>query len=146
MQPQLIKGEIDHNLIPLSNYKEHKKLWKPYLVDDVLGLAAVVAKHGKKIQKKTGVSFENSLTDSSLAGSILCRHIRESRKSFYKPKNKYVRNFVHKTVHGARVVAVNRKFTSNLFNQIVDILRKHFGNEQKISTIVGKNLQGIKRV
>ena len=26
IQPQLIKGEIDHNLITLSNYKEHEKL------------------------------------------------------------------------------------------------------------------------
>ena len=48
IQPQLIKGEIDHNLITLSNYKEHEQLWKPYLIDDVLGLAAVVAKHGNK--------------------------------------------------------------------------------------------------
>ena len=26
IQPQLIKGEIDHNLITLSNYKKHEKL------------------------------------------------------------------------------------------------------------------------
>ena len=49
IQPQLIKGEIDHNLITLSNYEPHEKIWKPYLVDDVLRLAAVVAKHGNKI-------------------------------------------------------------------------------------------------
>ena len=36
IQPQLFKGEIDHILITLSNYKEHEKLWKPYLIDDVL--------------------------------------------------------------------------------------------------------------
>ena len=57
IQPQLFKGEIDHNLITLSNYKEHEKLWKPYLIDDVLGLASAVAKHGIKIQRITGVSF-----------------------------------------------------------------------------------------
>ena len=28
IQPQLIRGEIDHNLITLSNYKEHEKLRK----------------------------------------------------------------------------------------------------------------------
>ena len=60
IQPQLIKGEIDNSLITLLNYKEHGKLWKPYLIDDVLGLAAVVARHGNKIQKLTGVSFKNS--------------------------------------------------------------------------------------
>ena len=51
-QPQLLKGEMDHNDITLSNYREREKFWKPYLIDDVLGLAAVVAKHGNKIQKK----------------------------------------------------------------------------------------------
>ena len=51
IQSRLITGEIDHNLIMFSNYKEHEKLWKPYLIDDVLGLAAVVAKHGNKIKK-----------------------------------------------------------------------------------------------
>ena len=52
IQPQLIKGEIDHILITLSNYKEHEKIWNPYLIDDVLGLATVVAKHGNKVKKK----------------------------------------------------------------------------------------------
>ena len=86
IQPQQIKGEIDHNLITLSNYKEHEQLWKPYLVDDVLGLAVVVAKHGNKIQKLTGVSFKNSLTESSLAWSTLGNYIRQSGKTFYTPK------------------------------------------------------------
>ena len=26
IQPQLIKGEIDHNLVNLANYKEHEKV------------------------------------------------------------------------------------------------------------------------
>ena len=50
IQPQLIKGEIDHNLKTLSNYKEHENIWKPYLIDNVLGLAVVVAKHGYKFK------------------------------------------------------------------------------------------------
>ena len=67
IQPQLLKGKIAHDLITLSNYKEHESLWKPYLIDDVLGLAYVVSKHGNSIQKITGVSYKNSLTESSLA-------------------------------------------------------------------------------
>ena len=65
IQPQLLKSEMEHNDISLSNYKEKEQLWKPYLVNDVLGLAAVIAKHGNNIQKITGVSFKNSLTESS---------------------------------------------------------------------------------
>ena len=135
IQPQLLKSEIDHNLVNLHNYKELEHIWRPYLVGDVLGLAALIAKHGNKIQKITGVSFKNSLTESSLAWSTLGRYIRESGKSFYTPKKKYVRDFIHKTVHGGRVVALNRKFVSSSFIQIVNILRKYFGYDLEISKL-----------
>ena len=146
IQPQLIKGEIDHNLITLSNYKEREHLWKPYLVDDVLGLAAVIARHGNKIQQLTGVSFKNSLTESSLAWSTLGRYVKQSGKTFYTPKNKYVRDFIHKTVHGGRVVALNRKFVSTSFNQIVNILRKNFGKEYEISKLFEIYFRQINKV
>ena len=100
-----------------------------YLIDDVLGLAAVVAKHGNKIQKITGVSFKYSLTESSLAWFTLGKYMKQSGKTFYTPKNKYVRDFFHKTVHGGRVVALNRKFVSTSFKQLVNILKKFFGKE-----------------
>ena len=63
-QTQRIKCEIGHNLTTLLNYKEHEKLWKPYLIDNVIGLASVVAKDGNKIQSVTGVSCKNSITES----------------------------------------------------------------------------------
>ena len=65
--PQLLNGEIEHDLITLSKNKEHENLWKPYLIDDVLGLAYVISKHGDSIQNITGVSYKKSLTGSSLA-------------------------------------------------------------------------------
>ena len=36
IQPDLMKGEIDHDLINISNYRDYKNLWRPYLIDDVL--------------------------------------------------------------------------------------------------------------
>ena len=51
-----MKGEIDHDLIIFVNYNDYEKLWRPYLIDYVLGLAYVVDKHGNSIQKFTGVS------------------------------------------------------------------------------------------
>ena len=80
IQPQLIKGEIDQNFMTLSNYKEHEKSWKSYLVDDVLCLAAVEAKHAKKFQKSTSVSFKNSITESSLAWSCLGKYVTHLEK------------------------------------------------------------------
>ena len=145
-QPQLIKGELDHNSITLLNYKEHEKLWKPNLIDDVLRLASVVAKHGNKIQKITGVSFKKLSTESSLAWSTLGKYMKQSGKTFYTPKNNYVRDFIQKTVHGGRVVALNRKFVLTPFNQIVNILEKYFGKEHEISKLFQIYFQRIEKV
>ena len=71
IQPQLLKTEMEHSDITLSNYIEKERFWKPYLINDVLGLGMLIAKHANKIQKITGVSFKTSLTQSSLSWSTL---------------------------------------------------------------------------
>ena len=43
-----------------------KTYFRPYFIDDVLGLAYGIAEHGNSIQKITGVSYKNSLTEASL--------------------------------------------------------------------------------
>ena len=35
IQPDLMKGEINHDLIKIRNYKDYENLWRPYLIDDV---------------------------------------------------------------------------------------------------------------
>ena len=57
-------------------------LWRPYLIDDVLGLPYVLAKHGTSIQKITGVSYKNSLTEAALGWSCLGRYLKEDNKIF----------------------------------------------------------------
>ena len=39
IQPVFMKGEIHLDVINISNYKDYENLWRPYLIDDVLGLA-----------------------------------------------------------------------------------------------------------
>ena len=56
------------------------------MINDVLGLGMLVAKHANKIQKITGVSFKTSLTQSSLSWSTLGKYMETSGKSFYTPK------------------------------------------------------------
>ena len=146
IQPQFLKTEMEHSDITLSNYIEKESFWKPYLINDVLGLGMLVAKHANKIQKITGVSFKTSLTQSSLSWSTLGKYMEASGKSFYTPKNKYVRDFIRKTVHGGRVVALNRKFVSSSFNQIVDILEKYLGKDQEISTLFSIYYRQINKV
>ena len=80
-QPDLMKGEINHDLIIIVNYKDYDDLWRSYLKDDVLGLAFVVAKHGNSIQKITVVSYRNSLTEAALGWSCLGRYLKEDNRS-----------------------------------------------------------------
>ena len=84
--PHLLKGKIAPGLITLSKYKKHDSLWKPFLIDDVLGLAYVLSKHGTLIQKIPGVSYKNSLTESSLCWACLGRYLKEDNKTFYNQK------------------------------------------------------------
>ena len=51
IQPQLFKIENEHDLITLSSSKKQGNQSKPYLIDDILGLAYIISKHGKFIQK-----------------------------------------------------------------------------------------------
>ena len=93
IQPDLRKGEINHDLIKIRNYKDYENLWRLYLIDDVVGLAYVIAKHGNGIQIITGVSYENSLTEAALGWSCLGRCLKEDNKVLYTPENEYFRNF-----------------------------------------------------
>ena len=100
IQPDLKKGEISHDLINIGKCKAYEILWKPYLKDDVLGLAYVIAKHGNSIQKITAVSYKNRLTEPSLGWSSLGKYIKEDNRILHTAKNKNFRDFIKKTVHG----------------------------------------------
>ena len=73
IQPELLGGELDHGLNNIGKYNGYENLWRPYLVDDVWGLAYMVAKHGNNYQKNTGFLFKNSLTEAPLGGSCLVK-------------------------------------------------------------------------
>ena len=62
IQPNLMKREIDHDFFNISNYKVYENFWKACLINDVLGLAYVVGKHGNHIQKVTGVSLKKQFS------------------------------------------------------------------------------------
>ena len=87
IQPDLMKGEFNHFLINIGKYKDYENLWRPYLMDDVLGLAYVIAKHGNSIQKFTGVSYKYSLTEAALCLACLGRFLKEYKKNLYTPKS-----------------------------------------------------------
>ena len=125
IQPDLKKGEISHDLISIGKCKAYEILWKPYLKDDVLGLAYVIAKHGNSIQKITGVSYKNRLTEPSLGWSSLGKYIKEDNRILHTPKNKNFRDFIKKTVHGGRFLACIKNFVPKSFENAVNFLNKY---------------------
>ena len=141
-----MNGDIDHNLINIGNYKDHGKLWKPYLVDDVFGLANVVARNGCNVQKITVVSFKNSSTEICLGWSCLGRNLKEDNKVSHNSKNKYVRDFIKKTIHGGKVFSCNQKIISKSFNEVVNLLDKFYGNNLEISELFAKYFKHIKAI
>ena len=141
-----MEGEFDHDLIKISNYRDYEILGKPYLIDDVLGLANVKAKHSNSIQKITGVSCKNKLTEAALGCSCLGRYLKEDNKIFYTPKNIYNRNFIKQTVHGGRVLACNEEFVSKSFTDVVDVLEKFYGKDLKIAVLFEKYFKHIKTI
>ena len=43
LQPELLKGEIEHSVINKNNFVELRHIWEPYLISDVLCLAFIYA-------------------------------------------------------------------------------------------------------
>ena len=87
---------------------------RPFLVDEVLRISYVVAKHDNNFQKITGNSYKNSFTEDSLGWSSSCRCLKEDNKNLNKPKTKLVRDFRSKTIHEKRDLDRNKKLYRNL--------------------------------
>ena len=72
--------------------------------------------------------------------------MKKANKSFYTPKNKYVRDFVRQTAHGGGVIARNRKFVSSSFDKIVEILKKYYGKDLEKSVLFKKHFDKMKKI
>ena len=51
LQPELLKGEIEHFISNKNNFTESKHIWEPYFISDVLCLAFIYARHSMEMQK-----------------------------------------------------------------------------------------------
>ena len=86
------------------------------------------------------------MTEDSLGWSCFGKYLKESNQSIYRIKNKYVRQFKKQTIHGGRVLCLNRKFVASSFSEIVRILGKRFGYDLKISELFEKFFDYNKQV
>ena len=58
--------------------------------------------------------------------------MKEDNRFLFTPKNKYVRHFIKKAVHGERVLACNKNIVSKSFNDVVNVLKIFMVKIQKI--------------
>ena len=130
-----VKAEINHDLINIGIYNDYENLWRPHIIDNVPRLANTFAKYGNSIQKVTGVSYRNSLTEVAVGWSCLGKNLNEDNRIFYTPKNKYVRDFIKKTVHGGRVLACKKTIVSKIFKDVVNVLEKFHGKDLEVSAL-----------
>ena len=100
LQPELLKGEIEHSVINKSNFAEIRHIWEPYLKLDVLCLAFIYARHSMEMQELSGFRIKDCLTESSLG--CKCFGTNNKHREFYTFKDKYVRDFVRKSIKGVK--------------------------------------------
>ena len=134
---------MDHSLINKNNFAELRHIWEPYLISDVLCLAFIYARHSMEMQKMTGFGIKDCLTEASLGWK--CFGTYNKNREFYTFNNKYVRDFIRKSIKGGRVAAFNRYFESNQCEEILNTIKKHLKiDDDEISNIIDKYLKYIK--
>ena len=76
----------------------------------------------------------------------LGRNSKEDNKILHTPKNKYVRDFMRKTIHGGRVNSCDQKFISKYFHEVLSILEKNYSKKLEISELFVKNFEHINAI
>ena len=130
LQPELLKGEIEHSVIKISNFAELRHVWEAYLKLDVICLAFIYARHSMEMQKMTGFGNKDCLTEASLGWKCFGTYNKD--REFYTFNDKYVRDFIRKSIKGGRVAALNRYFESKQFDEIMSTIEKHLKKKLKM--------------
>ena len=142
LQPELLKGEIEHSIINKNIFAELRHIWEPYLVSEVLCLAFIYARHSMEMQKMSGFGIKDCLTEASLGWKCFGRYNKD--REYYTFNDKYVRDFIRKSIKGGRCGAYIRYFESNQCDNILNTIKKHLKiNDNEISNIIDKYLKYI---
>ena len=142
LQPELLKGEIEHSIININNFVELRHIWEPYLISDVLCLAFIYARHSMEMQKMSGFGIKDCLTEASLGWKCFGKY--NKNKEFYTFSDNYVRSFIRNSIKRGRCGAFKRYFESNQFDGIMSTIKKHTKiNDNKISNKLDEYLKYI---
>ena len=90
----------------------------------------------------SGFGIKDALTEASLGWKCFGTYNRD--REFYTFNDKYVRDFIRKSIKGGRVGAYNRYFESKHIDEIMLTIKKHLKiNDNEISHIVDEYLKYI---
>ena len=96
-----------------------------------------------EMQKMCGFGIKDSLTEASLGWK--CFGTYNKNREFYTFNDKYVRDFIRKSIKGGKVGAFNRYFESNQCEEKLNTIKTHLKiNDNEISNIIDKYLKYIK--
>ena len=142
LQPELLKGEIEHSVINKNNFAGLGHIWEPYLISDVLCLAFIYARHSMEMQKMSDFGIKDCLTEASLGWKCFGTYNKD--RGFYTFNNKYVRDFIRRSIKGGRCGAFIRYFESNQCEEILNTIKNHLKIDcNEISNIIEKYLNYI---
>ena len=95
-----------------------------------------------EMQKMSGFGIKDCLTEASLGWK--CFGTYKKDREFYTFNDRYVRNFIRKSIKGGRLGAFNRYFESKQCEEILNNNKKHLKiNDYEISIIIDKYLKYI---
>ena len=94
------------------------------------------------MQNMSGFSIRDCLTEASLGWKCFGTYNKD--REFNTFNDKYVRDFIRKSIKGGKVADLNRHFESNQCEEKLNTIKKHFKiNDNDISKIVDENLKYI---
>ena len=142
LQQELLKGEIEHSVINKNFSADLKYIWEPYLKLYLLCLAFIYARHSMEMQKMSGFGIKDCLTGASLGWKCFGTYNRDPE--FYTFNDKFVRDFIRKSIKGGRVGAFKRYFESNECEEVLNFFKKHLKlNDNEVLNIVDEYLKHI---
>ena len=141
-QPELLKGEMEDSVVKKSIFAESGHIWEPYLKLDVLCLAFVYCRHSMEMQKMSGFGVKDCLSEAILGWKCFGRYNKD--REFYTFNDKYVRDFIRKSIKGGRCGVYNRYFKSNQCEEILNTIKENLEiNHNQISNKVDDFLKYI---
>ena len=120
LQPELLNGEIEHSVIINGNFADLRPIWETYLKLEVLCLASIYARHSMQMHNMNGFGIKGCLTEASLGWKCFGTYKKDCE--IYTFNDKYVKDFIRKSIKEGTVAALNRYVESNQCDEILDTI------------------------